>query len=335
MKKDGTTSLIKSGPSSHSSCRFFPAGFLYAFLLVIVLAGCKRRSAFFHTARQLDFYPSASAAEWLDHRLYIMGDDATHVLVLDSNWQVLDSIRLFPGQQARTPKEQKADIESITVVNVSRQPRLLLMGSGSLSPQRDSAILVDPYNRTVTRFSTAIFLSRIRGTGLPEINLEGAATTQNKLLFANRGHLGFPKNYLVVTEPLFWQQQDTTQIKLIKLGAATSSKTFCGISGLTYAACCDQLIVTVSTEATQNVHEDGTIGKSYLWIVDNISGKLKYAAINPDREIDLEALDPAFKGQKIESVCITGVTKNFLQLALTADNDNGSSKLFNISIRKN
>lgn len=335
MRKDGITNLIKPGPSSHSSCRFFPAGFLYAFLLLIALSGCKRRSAFFHAARQLDFYPSASAAEWLDQRLYIMGDDATHLLVLDSNWQVLDSIRLFPGQQARIPKEQKTDIESMTVVNVSHQPHLLLMGSGSLSPQRDSAILFDPYNRTVAQFSITTFLSRLRKMDLPEINLEGAAATQNKLIFANRGHLGFPKNYLVVTDPRFWEKQDSTQISLIKIGATDTSGIFRGVSGLAYAACCDQLIVSVSTEATNNVQEDGAIGKSYLWIIDNISSKLKFTAINPDREIDLEALDPAFKEQKIESVCITGVTKNFLQLVLTADNDNGSTRLFNISIRKN
>ena len=33
-------------------------------------------------------YPSASAAEYLDNKLYIIGDDATNILVLDSNLDV-------------------------------------------------------------------------------------------------------------------------------------------------------------------------------------------------------------------------------------------------------
>ncbi|MND05646.1 hypothetical protein D3C83_265740 [compost metagenome] len=50
--------------------------------------------------------------------------------------------------------------------------------------------------------------------------------------------------------------------------------------------------------------------------------------------IDLEEVDARFKGQKIESVCILKETKDFLHLALAADNDDGSSTLFRLVVEK-
>ena len=60
------------------------------------------------------------------------------------------------------------------------------------------------------------------------------------------------------------------------------------------------LIMTVSTEDTKNNYDDGAIGKSYLWIINNISTKLNNKTIKRDRVIDLEYIDSRFKGQKIE-----------------------------------
>jgi hypothetical protein len=56
--------------------------------------------------------------------------------------------------------------------------------------------------------------------------------------------------------------------------------------------------------------------------------------VNPDQVIELDALDDKFKGQKIESICITSETNGFLHLALAADNDDGSSTLFRLVVEK-
>ena len=61
---------------------------------------------------------------------------------------------------------------------------------------------------------------------------------------------------------------------------------------------------------------------------------MNYAGINPDQVIDLEDIDPKFNKQKIESVCVRKETKNFLHLVLAADNDDGSSSLFNLIVEK-
>jgi hypothetical protein len=79
--------------------------------------------------------------------------------------------------------------------------------------------------------------------------------------------------------------------------------------------------------------DDGAIGKSYLWIIDNISKRKNDAAINPDRIIDLEEINPVFNGQKIESVCLVRDTKKSVTLVLAADNDNGTSTIFTLTIQ--
>ena len=90
--------------------------------------------------------------------------------------------------------------------------------------------------------------------------------------------------------------------------------------------------MTVSTEDTRNSMDDGAIGKSYLWIIKNITTKKRWKAVNPDKIIDLDAADARFRGQKIESVCITKETNKSLYLTLVADNDDGTSSLFRLVI---
>jgi hypothetical protein len=92
------------------------------------------------------------------------------------------------------------------------------------------------------------------------------------------------------------------------------------------------LLLTVSSENTYNSYDDGAIGKSYLWVINDISSKRKLAAINPDRIIDLELIDNRFNGQKIESVCIVGEEKKQKQLVLAADDDKGHTVLFNMTL---
>ena len=139
---------------------------------------------------------------------------------------------------------------------------------------------------------------------------------------------------LIITKKDFWTNQANAPISLILLGTNTDSTVFNGVSGLAYSAKTDKLLITVSTEDTRNNIDDGTIGKSYLWIVDNISAKKKWKAINPNTIIDLEEVDSRFKGQKIESVCILQEDEKSFTLLLAADNDNGSSTLFTLSLSK-
>ena len=50
--------------------------------------------------------------------------------------------------------------------------------------------------------------------------------------------------------------------------------------------------------------------------------------------IDLDDLDSRFRGQKIESICVTMETRGYIHLVLAADNDDGSSTLFKLIVEK-
>jgi hypothetical protein len=96
----------------------------------------------------------------------------------------------------------------------------------------------------------------------------------------------------------------------------------------------DKLYISVTSENTFNNYDDGEIGKSFLWIINDLSIKKEYSAINPNRIIDLEEIDKRFAGHKIEGICILSESKNNTELLLASDDDDGKTILFKLSIPK-
>lgn len=302
----------------------------YIILLTIISISCGSNNML-KEMKKIDNYPSASGIEYFNNHFYVIGDDANNLLILDDKLNLVDSITLYSFAEKRIPKAVKADLEAITI---TKDNKLLLVGSGSLAPYRNIAWLIDPVTKQKDSIRLDTFYQRLTLNGVNEINIEGVCAIPGSIVLSNRGSKGYPKNYLILTNEDFWKDQVNTPISIILAGSATDSAVFNGISGLAYAKKSDQLILTVSTEDTRNNMDDGTIGKSYLWIVKNISSKKGWKAINPDVIIDLETIDPQFKGQKIESVCIAEETKNFFHFMLAADNDDGSSSLFKLIVEK-
>lgn len=303
---------------------------LKVFTLSILLTSCGSNNML-KEIKKLDHYPSASGIEYFNNQFYVIGDDANELLILDSNLNPIDSINFYSFKEKRIPKKAKADLESITI---TKDNKLLIVGSGSLSPNRNIAWLIDPATKKKDSIRLDTFYQRLIPNGIREINIEGICAIPGSIILTNRGSKGYPKNHLILTSNDFWTDQANAPISLILVGSSTDSSLFNGVSGLAYSKQSDRLILTVSTEDTRNNMDDGAIGKSYLWIIENITSKKKWKAVNPDKIIDLENIDPKFRGQKIESVCITKETKNFLHLVLAADNDDGSSSLFKLIAEK-
>ncbi len=288
----------------------------------------------FNESKILDDYPSGSGLAFLNNRIYLIGDDATGLLITDTAFNIVDSIHLFKSQQKRIPKDIKQDLEAATVVSINKSPQILLLGSGSLEPYRNSGWLIVPSTKQKTQLDLKPFYSRLKAEGIDALNIEGAASVPGGIVLASRGNKSFAVNYLIFTANGFWNKQDSAAIKIIKVGINTDSAFFHGVSGLEYSPVSDELLLTVSTENTTSSIADGAIGKSYLWIINNISAKKNMIAINPNKVIDLEQKDERFKGHKIESVCILSENKKQIQLALVADDDKGTSILFKITLHK-
>jgi hypothetical protein len=276
-------------------------------------------------------YPSASAVEYANGKLYVMGDDATSMLLLDTNLNVIDSMQLFGNETKRIAKNIKHDLESVLFVRENNQ--LMLLGSGSLSPYRNSAWLVNIDTKIRQGKSIEHFYNIVRNAGIKEINIEGSVKINNEYILANRGHLAYPENHLIFTQTIF--NAEPVMVSTISVRYKPDSLSFQGISGLTYSSLNDALIMTVSTEKTASTFEDGAIGKSYIWLINGISQPSDANELKPDRVIDLEELDSIFKGYKIESATVISETKDMLRLVLVADNDNGSSTIFKLSIKIN
>ena len=279
---------------------------------------------------KLNNYPSASSIEYNDGKLFLMGDDATKLLVLDTNLNIVDSIPLLSYSANRIPKDVKPDLEA-SALNADN---LFLFGSGSLSPYRNSGWIHNLKTKHNDSINLEPIFSKAKDLGIEQINIEGACFVAGKLVLVNRGNKGYPHNQLIITDENFWNKDSSFAISIIPFAAQKDINSFKGISGLCYANESDRLILTVSTEDTKNSYDDGTIGKSYLWIINGISTSLNTKSLGLKRVIDLEYIDSRFKGQKIESAVVIGETKELIHLVMVADNDDGSSTVFKISIKK-
>lgn len=279
--------------------------------------------------KKLD-YPSASAIEYFDEKLYVTGDDATNLLVLDTGLNIIDSIPLLSHPVKRIPKDIKPDLEA-SALNADN---LFLFGSGSLSPFRNFAWRLNLKTKDNDSINLEPLFLKIKDLGIEQINVEGACFVSGKLILVNRGNKGYPHNHFIITDEKSWINDSSFQISIIPFELQKDTASFKGISGLCYAKENDQLIMTVSTEDTRNSYDDGVIGKSFLWISNNISNKLDSKTLSPDKIIDLEEIDPRFNKQKIESATVIGETKELINLVLVVDNDDGSSTIFKLSIKR-
>jgi len=280
--------------------------------------------------KKLDNYPSGSSIEYIGGKLYLVGDDATNILILDTAFNVIDSIPLLPYPGKRIPKDIKSDIESSAL----NGDDLYLFGSGSLPPYRNLGLKHNLKTKENDSIDLEPLYRKAKESGIEQINIEGSCFVQEKLILINRGNKGYPHNHLIITDGKLLKKDSRYQIKVIPFQDQKDTASFKGISGVCYSKESDKLILTVSTENTSSNYEDGTIGKSYLWIVNSFSTKLNEKTIKRNRLIDLEYIDARFKGQKIESAAIIMETDKLIYLVLVADNDDGSSTIFKMSINK-
>ena len=271
-------------------------------------------------------YPSGSALIGKNGKLYLMGDDARELLVLDTAFNELERIDIFGGSLQRLSKKTKADIESIDFLN-ENPSRLLLIASGSVWPTRDSLFILDLKKKTIARSPIAKQFRQLLDGRKAELNIEGAAFIDSTLVLANRSNLKSKQNYLIVNKGESTSSQNSPN-RLISLDIDEAAY---GVSGLDYDKNRDILLLTFSSEATQSAFADGEIGNSAIGLISNISRKLERDTLTLDAWFPLSGIDKRFNKMKIESVAVDEDERKDLVLYLVSDNDDGKSTLFKIS----
>lgn len=274
-------------------------------------------------------YPSGSALEYYNNTLYLIGDDINYILCLDDAWNEINQLKLFEYDGVRIPKPEKPDLECATIIG----DMMYVAGSGSKSPQRDVAFLINLSDNKIKKISTAAFYSIFRDRNLiAEMNIEGFTDCKDKLLFFNRGNTQQP-NQLIISDQKILKKQFPSTFKVMPVKIGTLNNISLGISGACYNEKDDILLLTASAEDTSNAYDDGEIIGSTISIAYNAYQKLNNKEFMMDASIELEKINPVFEKQKIESVCITHRAENRYTCVLVADNDNGKSELFEIEVQ--
>ena len=295
-------------------------------ILILVINNANAQLVLERTVLLSD-YPSGSSIEYNNNKLFIIGDDATRLMILNPNYNKVDSVKLFKGAE-RISKNKKTDLESSTIITVNGNQSLLLLGSSSTKKREQLIINSLDQAKVLESFSIKKFNKRLFNAGVKELNFEGLAATTDRIVIANRGHLDNPTNHFIITDTDFWRNQSKAKINIINIILGQKVKSFAGISGLTYAPSKDILLFTASTENTTSTYGDGEIADSYIGWISGFSTKVQSKEITADGFINLSENNQSFKKQKIESVAIQEIQGNTLILHFVSDNDNGQSTLF-------
>ena len=164
------------------------------------------------------------------------------------------------------------------------------------------------------------------------MNIEGFTNCGDKLLFFNRATTEQP-NHLIITDYNILKKKFPDKFKVIPVKIDKLNGIQLGISGACYDAKNDILFLTASAENTNNAYDDGEIIGSVLAMVENASKQINQQELQIKNYIELDKIDVGFSKQKIESVCITQQQNKNYFLTLVADNDDGKSVLFELSVK--
>jgi hypothetical protein len=278
--------------------------------------------------------PSGSALEQSGNLIFVVSDDAPYIYRCNLDGKPVDSIHLrhLPADQQRIPKPVKPDYEAAISGSVNGQEYLVAFGSGSLRPQRDSAIFIsisDPASQSVVPLS-ALYAAMRAHAGIAEddFNIEAAALQENRLLLFNRGtnHMFTLDWHATAAHLMEGAPVPTMRAALVPLPKTGGYPT--GISGACFLNP-RHVLFCASVEATTNWISDGEVLGSFIGILAlNGEGQPRLIDSGPV----LNETGDTIK-DKVEGIYHLGQPdKGSLSVLAIVDNDDGSSRLLRIRL---
>jgi hypothetical protein len=279
---------------------------------------------------------SASGVEVIDKTIYIIGDDSSWVYVLNEKAQLLNTIPLFESPatlKGRIAKLVKPDFEALTWIEIDGKKKLLTVGSGSKSPERDNGYLLDlSTNNVLPLLLTGMYnqlreMPEVVGTG--KLNIEGIAANHEHIIFIQRGNItgknvliSYPSEGLysyLVQRSAYLPAPVIQSFALPRLAGLQS-----GFSGITFIPGTSTLFFTASVENTLNEIDDGEIAGSYIGLIDLSNHTLKSSLVEYEGAIYLG---------KIESIAVLGqINSGQVEAVAVTDSDQGGSELLFLQI---
>jgi hypothetical protein len=310
---------------------------LRSFLLFVILLFCVScrdniPGLVIDDAKQLDSIPSGSGLVIRNDSAYIIGDDATGLYQLNLDDLKFRKIPLpgFSLTEYRKAKDNKHDFESLAILDLGND-YLAAFGSGSKRWTRDSILLVNTDNLNDTKILSVHgfykALQAVTQTDSLQWNIEGATVAGDHMYLCNRGN-----NMLIQFQlkdlALFQPGSPLPEIKTYRVKLPAIENRVARLSGI----CTideNHLLLTASVEDTDNWINDGPVMGSYLAVYSLRSNKIISSFLLEDA-----AGKPLI--EKLESVDIREKKPGGeLKLIAIADNDNGSTRIFRLTLQFN
>jgi len=285
--------------------------------------------------KELDNYPSGSGIEFYDDKVFLVGETAGDLLVMNKKWKKPERIPLRAGQQPGTA-DQQAALEAMTLLTLDKKPHLLLIGSGA-TPARSKAILLNLKTIGTAEgtqvVDLSVFYDRVKSSGLTDLNMEAIALVYDYLVMVHRGNAANPDNYLIITKPGFWNDQQNAPLQTVKIDFGPKAVKGMGISGITYSDFHEDLFLTITTEPGNDA--TNTRGNSWLGVIGNLYRKIgrEKVQMKVNELIDLPSANERFTGYIFEAVCIQSEKDHSMKIQLVADNAAGQSCLFKVQLQ--
>lgn len=267
-------------------------------------------------------FPAGSSIEYFDEKIYIAGEDAKDILIMNKRWKGLSRIPLL-NINASTEKSLKPDLQASTIIEVNKIPRILLLGSGNETQTINEALLLNLDDETREEFDTKPFYTRIKESGLTSLNIRSAAIVLGELIIGHRGKTN-TDNRAIITSLYFWKDEKQAPLSILKFELPPTTTKAIGLSGMAYASQNDWLLVTFTTESGRN---------SYIGIVENAATKMTRKKIKINDLVDIAEGDDRLKGYLVESFCIQSEKQGQVKIHLLAKNKSGAAQLFKVRLR--
>lgn len=303
----------------------------FLFLISILFITCKRPTPtqMLHIEERylLDF-PSGSGMVISGDSAYVISDDAPWLFRLSLTTRQYTRIPIIGADISmhRIPKPVKPDYEALCKLKIGEEYFLAAFGSGSISPERDSLLLIPLHDLDRQRkIDLSALYKKLKGNN-PVINIEGAAANDSTLFLmdreTNQVHQFPLSSFAEYVNSVGTQTPADITSHTISLSGSFSTR----ISGGSFLNN-TTLLFCASMEDTPDAIQDGKIYGSYIGVINtnDMSLRLMFPLT------DAEGKTPA---DKLESIDLQGQNNDGSYNAWAiADNDQGNTVLYQLRIR--
>lgn len=303
---------------------------LYSVFFLVLLTACAEDSVELSVFedKPLPKIPSASACEIIGDSLYIVGDDAPYLYILDATTlQLLDSVLLYPKkfrQKKRVNSKEKSDFESISSVEWNEEKALLIFGSGG-TRKRQRGLVYFPQKKKIIKFDLEQFYStllRRANLSKDDLNCEGLAVNNNHFVLLNK-----PTNTLFMMK---WNQVKSLlegktrelQVKKIFLALPRRNQHLLQLTGIDFSEFGELFFTAYS--------RNGSKPNQHYPQPRALIGKVKFSSINKSSTVYTFLAPPL--NYKIEGITMLVDRRTDPTFIVVSDGELGYSRLIKCKI---